>query len=185
MRLFFAVELPAEVQRVLGRLRPPDSTPGARDYRWVDPALLHVTLAFLAEQPTSQLAALTRIGTEAARSYAPLQLALSEAGSFGPPRAPRVLWVGLRGDTSHLTRLHGSLATKLREAGFAVEERAFAPHVTLARRRQEARRPLLFPWPPGAALPSPTFTVDALALVHSELSPRGPRYTALEHFRLG
>ena len=52
MRLFFAIELPAEVQAALGRLRPKEDN---RDYRWPDPALLHVTLAFLGEQPDSQL----------------------------------------------------------------------------------------------------------------------------------
>src|SRR5439155_21603264 len=99
MRLFFAIELPAEVQAALGRLKPKDDN---RDYRWSDPALLHVTLAFLGEQPELQLEALQRVGETAARAGRSASLRLGAAGSFGSRGSPRVLWVGLDVDLERL-----------------------------------------------------------------------------------
>src|SRR5579859_7373272 len=101
MRLFFAIELPPDVQAALGRVRTADG--GA--YRWVEPELLHVTLVFLGEQPDARLAALERAGVAAARSVPPGVLRLGEAGHFGSRKAPSVLWIGVDGDVAALLEL--------------------------------------------------------------------------------
>jgi 2'-5' RNA ligase len=57
-------------------------------------------------------------------------------------------------------------------------DRAFKPHITLARRKAPAPRvpPVVFglTWPVS----------ESFALVRSELKPRGPVYTILERFPL-
>jgi 2'-5' RNA ligase len=184
LRLFFALELPPEVREAIGRLQPPASAPGAADYRWVQPELLHVTLAFLGSQPPEALMALHEISERATGASARGTLSVGEPGSFGPAHAPRVLWVGLRGDLAALTRLQSSLAAGLRTAGFSLEDRPFAPHITLARRRPNARPGARLEWPPRRRLPSLQVPVESFSLMQSELSPTGPRYTALEHFEL-
>lgn len=175
--MFFAVELPAEVRAVLGRLRGVDG-----DYRWVDPALMHVTLAFLGEQPDEQLAALERVGSVAAAASHRGVLRLGQAGSFGPKRAPRVLWVDLAGNVDRLLALQRQLAGSLRQSGFATEEREFRAHVTLARRRETARGGLPQGWPP--TVEHAAFGLEQLTLMRSQLSPRGPTYTPLLQFHL-
>jgi 2'-5' RNA ligase len=184
LRLFFALELPPEVREAIGRLQPPASAPGAADYRWVQPELLHVTLAFLGSQPPEALMALHEISERASGASARGTLSVGEPGSFGPAHAPRVLWVGLRGDLAALTRLQSSLAAGLRTAGFSLEDRPFAPHITLARRRPNARPGARLEWPPRRRLPSLQVPVESFSLMQSELSPTGPRYTALERFEL-
>src|SRR5256885_899713 len=101
MRLFFAVELPHEVQNALAKLRSEQAW--ARDYRWVEPESTHITLAFLGEQPEAALEALTQLGQQAAARSKAGKLTIGGPGSFGPRSAPRVLWVGLGGD---LDKLH-------------------------------------------------------------------------------
>ncbi len=178
MRLFFAIELPSDVRDALGRLRPKDES---RDYRWVDPALMHVTLAFLGEQPAEQLAVLQTIGAAAANASQRGLLQLGTAGSFGSRRAPRVLWVDLVGDVEGLLSLQHRLDAALQQAGFAVSEQSFRAHVTLARRREGARG-----GPPQlSAPPHATFTMAKLTLMQSRLSPRGPTYTAVSEFPIG
>jgi len=66
----------------------------------VDPTSMHVTLAFLGEQPESALPRLEHIGASAAATVPAAHLRLGEAGSFGPRGAPRVLWV-TQHPTSH------------------------------------------------------------------------------------
>jgi 2'-5' RNA ligase len=174
VRLFFAVELPAEARAALGRLASGD------EYRWVAPSQLHVTLAFLGEQPAEALSRLEQIGVAAATSSHAATLSLGEPGSFGPRGAPRVLWIGLAGDVPALLTLQSHLAEGLRAAGFAIEDRPFRPHITLARRRDSARaRP---DWP--QAVPAHQFTVRELVLFQSKLSPKGPTYIPLATFAL-
>lgn len=176
MRLFFAIELPAEVRAALARLRGDDD-----DYRWADPSAMHVTLAFLGEQPEAAVARLEQIGASAASASAVAALRLGEAGSFGPRNAPRVLWLGLSGDVAALAALHAHLSDGLRRDGFPVEERPFRPHITLARRRETARsRP---PWPPPR-VPGHAFTIHELILFQSKLSPKGASYIPLGKYTL-
>ena len=184
LRLFFALELPRDVRAALGRLQTPAGAPGSGDYRWVQSELLHVTLAFLGSQPSDALPRLREVAQSAAQASVRATLSLGDAGSFGAPRAPRVLWVGLRGNLAALTQLQARLSTGLREAGFELEDRPFAPHVTLARRRPNARPGTPLEWPPRARLPALPVPVQSFSLMRSELSPAGPHYTTLERFAL-
>jgi RNA 2',3'-cyclic 3'-phosphodiesterase len=174
VRLFFAVELPSEVRSALSRLQPHN---GAEAYRWVDPSLMHVTLAFLGEQPGELVPKLEAIAGEAAGGARSATLRIGEVGWFGPRSAPRVLCVGLDGDLDALGQLQARLDAALRNGGFGLEDRAFRAHITLARRRERAAGGPV-QWPP-ARIEHPTFPMNALTLFQSRLSPRGPTYTAL------
>jgi 2'-5' RNA ligase len=181
MRLFFAIELPPNVRAALGRLRLAGDE--SRDYRWADPASLHVTLAFLGEQPAERLPILEEVGTTAAAASVPGVLSLGTAGSFGGRRTPRVLWVDLAGDVDALLALQARLDAGLRAAGFQLENRPFRPHITVARRRETAHGGPPPGWPPQVA--GGSFTLKQLTLFQSRLSPRGPTYIPLFAFPLG
>jgi 2'-5' RNA ligase len=182
VRLFFAVELPREVQTALGTLH--STEPWAHDYRWVEPASMHITLAFLGEQPQQALARLEQIGAAAASTSHPGTLCVGSPGSFGPRRAPRVLWVGLEGDIARLQQLQANLANGLKQHGFPVEERAFSPHITLARRRDRADSALPPAWPPPDQPKAIKAPLEHLTLFQSELSRAGAHYTRLMQFAL-
>ncbi|MGI9149466.1 MAG: RNA 2',3'-cyclic phosphodiesterase [Chloroflexota bacterium] len=181
MRLFFALELPTEVRAALGGLRQTAS----KEYRWVDPALLHVTLAFLGQQPPERLTLLEQVGSAAAADAQAGLLELGRAGSFGSRHEPRVLWIGLDGDVPALLALQTRLATGLRRAGLALEERPFSAHITLARRRPGARSDVPPDWPPAHTPTKSAFAMDHLTLVESRLSPRGATYFPLLEFPFG
>ena len=143
---------------------------------------MHVTLAFLGEQPEDRLHVLQQIGSHAATASAPGTLRLGAAGSFGSRRAPRVLWVGLGGDIDMLRTLHARLSDGLRLSGFPVEDREFSPHVTLARRRQTATGGAPAGWPPTVQPTS--FAIFDLTLFESRISPRGATYIPIAKFPL-
>ena len=185
LRVFFALWLPDDVRAALASLRPPPHSEAAAAYKWVDPSLLHVTLAFLGSQPVELLDDLERAASGVAAARHPARLALGEAGSFGPARAPRVLWVGLAGDVAALGDLQQRLADALQSVGVRLEDRAFSPHITLARRRPSARTASPPPWPPGRPVPRLGIPLNDFVLVRSDLAPSGPRYTVLESFPVG
>jgi 2'-5' RNA ligase len=122
--------------------------------RPVPAANLHLTLAFLGEVDPGRVPALHR----AARPgrTAAFELALDWLGAFA--RA-RVAWAGCGRPPEELIALQAGLALRIREAGFALEERPFAVHLTLARR---IRTPLA-PEPMEAV----RWKVSSFALVES------------------
>src|SRR5690606_8650349 len=137
VRLFFAVKLPADEQEQLhdatARLRATDLP-----VRWVPPEHLHVTLKFLGTVAEPLVAAVQDAGARAAAGLAPFDARLGGIGAFPNVRRPRVVWVGVR-DAEPLLRLHAALEQALAPLGFAPEDRAFQPHVTLGRVRDGAR----------------------------------------------
>jgi 2'-5' RNA ligase len=116
--------------------------------RPVPAANLHLTLAFLGEVDPGAIPALRRAAQPAAQ--APFELALDQLGAFA--RAG-VAWAGCLRPPPELIALQAGLAKRIREAGFAPDERAFAAHLTLARRIRQPLAPEAMEavrWPVGS-----------------------------------
>jgi RNA 2',3'-cyclic 3'-phosphodiesterase len=132
VRLFVAVDPSAAVRLrltdAIDRLRP--RAPSAR---WVAPSSLHVTLAFLGEVEPAWIPRISGALESVALHQRPFEIHAAGLGTFGPPGRPRVLWASIapRADDA-LARLHAATATALAPLGYAPEERAFTPHITLA-----------------------------------------------------
>jgi 2'-5' RNA ligase len=115
---------------------------------------IHLTLVFLGSIET---AAVERARAAAATvRAAAFDLTLDRAGSF---RRAQVGWAGCNVTAQPLLELARTLGDALEREGFKPEERAFAPHVTLARR---IRRPV-----EGAAIAPVSWRAQSFALVHS------------------
>ena len=80
--------------------------------------------------------------------------------------------------------LAAEVATKLAAVGWQSEDRAYTPHLTLARVRDGAnlRRELLLEGLESAVLGQTT--VAAITLFESRLSPAGAVYTVVERMEL-
>lgn len=124
-RLFVALDLPESEKERLEALC--SGVPGAR---WVRDRQFHVTLAFLGEV-SGPVAQAVSEGLHGVRAD-PFPLTLDGIGHFPPRGAPKVLWVGVDGG-AELVQLHDRIKSRLKRLGVSIEERRFAPHVTLAR----------------------------------------------------
>jgi 2'-5' RNA ligase len=128
MRLFTGLDLPAEVVRNLEILL--DRLPPAARIQWSPPANLHITTKFIGEFPEERLEEL--IDTlKALPSRPPITLRLAKLGFFPNPHSPRVFWCGI--DAPGLADLAAATDRATMPLGIAKEERAFSPHLTLAR----------------------------------------------------
>ncbi|HXW61434.1 MAG TPA: RNA 2',3'-cyclic phosphodiesterase [Candidatus Acidoferrales bacterium] len=130
MRLFAALDFPEAIRdairALVSRLKPL-----AKDARWVRVEGMHVTLKFIGyaepEQREQIVAALALI-----RSNAPVEMRFRGLGFFPTERRPRVFWCGI--DASpNLAELAAHIERALLPLGVATEQRAFVPHLTLAR----------------------------------------------------
>jgi RNA 2',3'-cyclic 3'-phosphodiesterase len=182
IRTFIALKLPAEARAALGRLVEcmaphwPE-----RRVRWVKGDNMHLTLRFLGDTDKAQLPSL-QAGLERIASQTPaFALALDSAGCFPNARRPRVIWVGLADPDDRLVNLQRQVERLACACGWAPEKRAFKPHLTLGRVREDAPPPAA-EW--MAAPPVMTVPVTQLQLIESLLKPTGAEYTVRYHARL-
>ncbi|HEX3049612.1 MAG TPA: RNA 2',3'-cyclic phosphodiesterase [Aggregatilineaceae bacterium] len=185
-RLFIALELPPHVleeltsiQTNLKRQIPPQTV------RWVDPKGIHLTLKFLGDAPVSQRETLQNKLSEAAQQVAPFDLTAGGLGCFPNLKRPRVVWVGIHGSETLLNALQQAVEDHIAPLGYPTEDRAFNPHLTLGRVRQDADRnniAKLGDLISRALAGQPqSWTVQHVSLIRSELKPSGAVYTVLFH----
>lgn len=134
-RLFLAIPLPEPAIELVGEIIQ-ILAKEAWPVRWVAAHTTHLTLHFLGDTEPERAELLRlALGTTVAR-HSTFTLQTGELGVFPNEQQPRVIWLGLRGQTRGLTRLHADLAAALTELDFPVEQRPLAPHVTLGRLRE-------------------------------------------------
>ena len=167
-----AAELTRKLQARAGRQAPKAKV------TWVPPDRLHLTVRFIGEvddrRANAVLAALT-----SPLAVPPFDLTLAGVGAFPKGGSPRVLWLGVTDGRAPLINAEREISGRLATLGIPEEERAYSPHLTLARVREPAglRSARLLEgfgdWTAG------TVRIDTITLFHSRLSPKGPTYTAL------
>lgn len=193
MRLFVAVDLPAEARAAIGAVqrrmvsRLADRSDGeprrASRLKWVDAGQSHVTLVFLGEveevRAPSLIAAL-----ETAVDLAPFEITLESIGVFPPRGAPRVLWVGVGAGTAPLAALQREVVARAASLGFPVDDRSFLPHLTLARWRESRPADRERAARVAPAGPIARARIDCATLYRSRLTSAGPTYTPLARANL-
>jgi RNA 2',3'-cyclic 3'-phosphodiesterase len=164
---------------------------GLPDARVVNPAGIHLTLAFLGELNDAQLTEAMQATEIAAQQVSPFTYRLTRLGIFGSVSHPRVLWMGIDEPSSSLARLHRILNQELEQRGFEIDKRPFSPHLTLARFKQpltldqqQGLQRILADKQQGTAS-TPMYTVEHVCVMKSELSRAGARYTCLQEYALG
>lgn len=130
-RIFIAVKvnLGGELLRMFSSLK---AILGAENIKWVDPANLHLTLAFLGDTDEKKIAVLKSMLSDTCTGFGEFDFNLNGTGIFKNFRDPRVLWVGIR-SAERLIQLNKIIAEGLKFIGFETEERQFNPHLTLGR----------------------------------------------------
>ncbi len=133
LRLFIAIPLPSEIKTAL-KVAMEQLKQDWPFQKWVHPEDYHLTLKFIGDVSSASVSSLeTKLGQIAARSM-PFGLSIKGIGTFGSPQTPSVLWAGISGNMQVLQQLQTDVEQQAAELGYAPEARAYAPHVTLARR---------------------------------------------------
>ena len=178
-RVFCAIELPDNVRTRLAnhakQLR--EAVPEA-SASWSRPENVHLTLKFFGNVAKDQL---TRISNAArvASDFSPFQIKIGGTGVFPKASRPQVLWIGVEDPSAGLAELQRRFEEECAKEGFPKEDRAYRPHLTIARLRR----------PDGARNLAEThlqtrfdvieIRVNEFIVFRSELSPKGSRYTAI------
>ncbi len=194
MRLFLALDIDNTIRERIARFR--DGVRGfAPDVRWVQPESLHVTLKFIGEWPGEKLEAIKHSLASVAASTT--QISFRGYGFFPTATSARVFWIGMEAGPQ-LGALAAIVDEKTAALGIPKEDRAFSPHLTLARgaggsgsprwRKEDGpNRVFQRLQEKLAALPAPEFgtmTPREFYLYQSKLSPKGSQYAKIDRFPL-
>jgi 2'-5' RNA ligase len=177
LRLFVAADVPGPITARVDGLLTPFRTrlPG---FRWTSREGWHVTLKFLgwvAPERRAEVEDAVRFVASAVPSF---DTAIARIGVFPTPGRARVLWAGLDDVDGAFPRMVKRLDDRLASL-VRPEERAFSPHLTLARIQPPARMRHVAPDLLELDVASERFPVNGIVLYRSRLSRSGARYEPL------
>jgi 2'-5' RNA ligase len=188
IRAFIAIELPAELRKMMGEFQAGLMRPRQGFVKWVNPASVHLTLKFLGNVRSKQLDSIKRELDDIAKDSKAFSIVTSETGCFPDLKRPRVFWLGLDGDIEELLKLQAKIDEALSRIGFPRENRPFTAHLTLARIKEEGSTAdrLEFSQLVKDARFERTFSmkVENVYLMRSQLAAAGAVYTRLAEFPL-
>lgn len=195
MRLFVALDIDQQIrERIASFVTETRGLVPA--VRWVPPESLHVTLKFIGERPDVMVKGIENaLGVISTSTF---RLSFRGTGFFPNEKSARVFWIGIQADAA-LADLAAQIERHLIPLGLEAEERAFSPHLTLARAgdgsgapgRQKGDRPnlrfsaLQARLSTMAAPDFGTMNASEFFLYRSQLSGRGAQYTKIARFPLG
>jgi 2'-5' RNA ligase len=176
VRLFTAFELSPEVKNEVLRLQTELRPLPFR--RWQPEKTLHVTLHFLGEVDPALLSSLEESLREGCHGFGAFRLQLDSLGAFPSLKRPRTIWLGVAGQRDRLHALETLIRPRVVGLGIPLEDRPYAPHITLAR---DPQGPVVVP---EVTVPPVAWTVSELVLFESTLQRGGAIHTPLARFSL-
>jgi 2'-5' RNA ligase len=180
LRLFVALELDgqaevmlADYQHRLAALEPA--------VRWVRPEQIHLTLQFLGEVTDTRVMEIAR-SLDALSDLSSFYFEIGGVGTFGSPRAARVIWAGVHMPNPALAALQKKCEGALAELGYAPEGRAYMPHLTLGRVKDPRAGGQIAEVVAGLQLQASgqlRQTASEVVLFESTLGPQGSQYVVV------
>lgn len=180
MRLFVGIALPAEVIDALEALSCSLRADGD-GLRWSSPETWHITLQFLGETSPERFASVVeRLGEIRA---AQVPVLLKGTGNF---ERAGIFWAGVK-VSPELEELQRQVVAATAQCGVESDDRAYSPHVTLARAKGDGRAVALRRLQRRAQQDAdfPAFIAREFLLYESHLGPRGATHEIRQRFALG
>jgi RNA 2',3'-cyclic 3'-phosphodiesterase len=185
VRLFVAIDLDDDARTAIARLQQlvVKALGSGRSFKVVDPAHMHLTLAFLGEIAEAAVPPIvdTLSTSITVRSFA---AEFQGLGVFPPRGAPRVLWLRVEAGADGIVAVQREVAGRLQGLGVVLDRRPFYPHLTLARWRVSHARDRRRALSTESRATVARVGVDHVTLYESRLSSAGPTYTVLTRANL-
>jgi 2'-5' RNA ligase len=176
MRLFVGIAIPPAIGERLWAL-----TGGVKGARWMPPETYHLTLRFIGEAGRPQAQELDAM-LQTVESPA-FDLVLAGVNYFGTAARPRVLWAGAD-PCLPLHQLARRVDRAARQADFPREDRAFTPHVTIARLHDTMLVEAMAYVQQKSLFRAPPFMVEQFTLFESRQGKAEPAYIPLADYPL-
>ncbi|MBI5574388.1 MAG: RNA 2',3'-cyclic phosphodiesterase [Elusimicrobia bacterium] len=205
MRLFIAVNIKTETKNKIACIQSALKK-SCDSVKWTSPENLHLTLKFLGEVDDNKKDLISEKLKQAVVGIKKFEIDFEKIGVFPSETAPRVLWLGCgcgKIELENLARKIESLLTEPDGLDLEKEKRPFSAHFTLGRFKSPTCSPRihsgvspdkkigvnsankkLFNIVKKMAIEKISDVVEAVYLMKSTLTPRGPVYEVVEKFEL-
>ena len=184
-RIFCAIELPdavrANLQKHVEQLR--EAVPDAAA-SWTRVENIHLTLKFFGNVAIDRIQKISNAASRAVKEFPPFPIGIAKTGVFPKPSRAQVLWIGVGDPAGKLSELQKRLEDECAKEGFAKEDRAYRPHLTIARIRGPGGARRLADTHLQMQFEPAEINVNELIVFRSELSSKGSRYTAISRHEL-
>ena len=177
MRLFIAALIPESTKKEISNFISllEDGNSGVK---WETPEKLHITLKFLGKVDKETYKKLKDALKAELFDFASFKLSIKELSVFPNYRKPRVIVLKLK-ECSHIKELQKRVENVCIDNGFNAEQRRFIPHITIGRVKSSFNHNK-----DTNNYRFHEFYVNNVAIVESEISFKGSRYTKLDVFDL-
>lgn len=183
MRTFIAIDICDKAKKEVALLEEGLKKAHA-DVKWVKVENVHLTLKFLGEVAEEKIKDISGILDGIASEYSKFDITLSQIGAFPKLDYPRVVWVGIEGNSAALKEIAAKVDEGCTKIGFEKEKRPFSAHITLGRVRSPKNKRELKEAIVNLSITPLTSSVDELVLYQSVLTPQGPVYTKIHKSKL-
>ncbi len=183
IRTFLALELPEEVKKEILEIQRRLVIKDAK-IRWVSKENTHLTLKFLGGVEENLMPEIYETIDRATKSFNSFHLNLSNAGLFPDRGRPKIIWAGIRGQTSDLESLAENCDAAMHRIGFERENRKFKPHVTIARIKSLSDAEDLSRRLNDLEVDPIEFEAAKINIIKSDLTSSGAVYTLLNSINL-
>ena len=145
---------------------------------------IHLTLKFFGNVEVKWIQRISEVAERVVKEFAEFQIGVGETGVFPRASRPQVLWIGVSDQSGQLSALQGKFEDECAGEGFPKEDRAYRPHLTIARlRKPEGARQLT-----DTHLQLQFEPIDVvlkeLVVFRSEPGPKGSKYTAISRHQV-
>jgi len=184
IRCFIAIEIPRFIQDGLAHIQD-TLKKQISQVSWIKSDNIHLTLKFMGEVEQNQLSVIEPAIEQVTQRYPPFALKVGGIGAFPNLKRPRVIWVGVKVGAAEVSALARAINFELNRHGYPLDEGTFNPHLTLARIKNRIDlRPFVDIFRQYNEIENASMTVNEIALVRSQLHPKGAIYTILKAYAL-
>ncbi len=132
IRFFIALEIPKENRLQFQAIQAKLHTL-ITQVRITDLDKIHLTLAFLGEQPDGLKDKLVEIIRNAVANIPAFEVTPAYIDGFPNLHHPQVLWIGVKGDIDKILLIRERIKDSLATLRLTADERRFIPHITIAK----------------------------------------------------
>lgn len=132
MRFFISLEIPETNREQLkaAQLRLKQIIP---QVRLTDNEKLHLTIAFVGEEPEQIKDALVEVIKKGVWEVRPFEVTPAYIDGFPALHHPHTLWVGVKGDIDKLFIVRERIKDGIEGLGLPIDERRYVPHIAIAK----------------------------------------------------
>lgn len=179
-RLFIALKIPKEIREKIISFRD-EAIINPAAFRWEPEEKIHLTLKFIGDVKDE----LTEPIIESLNfipGYNSFDCALTRFGFFYNLGQPKILWMGLSLNES-IYQLVDKINKELEVFSIHTERKKFQPHLTVKRLKGDEGDTFIKSFE-SFKIPGIKFKAGEIALMKSDLLPKGSRYTEIKNYNL-